>query len=395
MFGIAGTVFRWKNGRESCIISFTESIACHAIVRKTRLCGSLLIPVFFLIGFQLITLVVNAQYFQYSQYNYATQRINPAGVASSNYVSADLIYRNQAIGGDAAVKSSMVSIAYPFVNGRTGKRWSGVGVSLLDDRAQDLFLTQGVSLAYAINITPAKFQSLSVGFNGRYQTKRINSERLALGSAHIPDRGFESFDNGENGALLRSEFLSFSSGLYWEQTDEEESRRAYWGVSLFDFNKPRDSFSGVENELKPTLILTGGLRVYKHNKISVSPEVLFTRSASNNVINAGTITSYELQPLSAEIPARIDFLTKYVVGRSGIVGVQLHRENFSAGFSYDFPVIKQNPGNHNAFEIALRLRTLVDQRLRRKANPKMKPAQAQRQVVKKPVAKKIVTTKGF
>lgn len=347
-----------------------------------------------LIGFLFMTLVVRAQYFQYSQYNYTAQRINPAMVASSNYATADLIYRSQSTGGDAALKSSMVSAAYPFVNRRTGKRWSGVGMSFLDDRALDLFLTQEVGLAYAVNITPAKFQTLSIGFKGLYQTKRIDLEGLFTGSQYIPDRGFDEFvPNGENMALLRSEFFTFSSGIYWEQTDREENRLAYWGVSLFDFNKPHDSFSGIESDLSSTLIFTGGLRVYEHNKISVSPEVLFTRSSSNNVINVGTTTSYELQPLSAEFPARIDFLTKYVVGRSGIMGVQLHRENFSVGFSYDFPVIKRNPGNHNAFEIALQLRTLVDQRLRKKANPKMKQAQTQKQSTQKPVAKKIVTAK--
>jgi outer membrane protein OmpA-like peptidoglycan-associated protein len=108
----------------------------------------------------------------------------------------------------------------------------------------------------------------------------------------------------------------------------------------------------------------------------------------------GTTTSYVMQPLSAEFPARIDFLTKYVLGRSGILGIQLHRENFSVGFSYDFPVIRQNPGNQNAFEIALQLRTLVDQRLRKKANPKMKPAQAQKQTIKKPVDKKPAVAKN-
>jgi type IX secretion system PorP/SprF family membrane protein len=346
-------------------------------------------------GLLLMAFATKAQYFQYSQYNYTAQRINPAMVASSNYASADLIYRNQATGGETGLKSSMVSAAYPFVNRRNGKRWSGVGISLMDDRALDLFLTQEFGLAYAINITPARYQTLSIGFKGLYQTKRINLEGLFTGSQYIPDRGFdESLANGENLAMLRSEFFTFSSGIYWEQTDREENRLAYWGISLFDFNKPQDSFSGVESDLSSTLIFTGGIRVYEHNKISVSPEVLFTRSASNNVINVGTTTSYVMQPLSAEFPARIDFLTKYVLGRSGILGVQLHRENFSVGFSYDFPVIGQNPGNQNAFEIALQLRTLVDQRLRKKANPKMKPAQTQKQAIKKPVDKKLTAAKN-
>jgi type IX secretion system PorP/SprF family membrane protein len=338
-------------------------------------------------------LLARAQYFQYSQYNYTAQRINPAMVASSNYVSTDLIHRNQSIDG-VSLKSSMIAAAYPFVNRRIGKRWSGVGISLVDDRAPDLFLTQEFGLAYALNVTPAPYQTLSIGFKGLYQTKRINLEGLSTGSQYIPDRGFEeAAANSENITSLRSKLFTFSSGIYWEHADQDENRLAYLGISLFDLNKPEDSFSGIKSEMSSTLIFTGGIRVYEHNKISVSPEVLFTQSASDNVVNVGTTTSYVLQPLSAEFPARIDFLTKYVIGRSGIVGVQLHRENFSMGFSYDFPVVRKNPGNHNAFEIALQLRTLVDQRLRKKANPKIKPAQAQMQASKKPVGKRLPAVK--
>jgi outer membrane protein OmpA-like peptidoglycan-associated protein len=83
-------------------------------------------------------------------------------------------------------------------------------------------------------------------------------------------------------------------------------------------------------------------------------------------------------------------ITKYVVGRSGIIGFQLHRENFSIGFSYDFPVVKANVGNLNAFEIGIELRKLVDVRLRKKAVAKKKSTTAPSAVAKKTIPPKPV-----
>ncbi len=54
-----------------------------------------------------------------------------------------------------------------------------------------------------------------------------------------------------------------------------------------------------------------------------------------------------------QIADRIDLITKYVVGRSGIVGIQFHQEKFSFGVSYDFPVFYTNAGNLGALEIGL------------------------------------------
>ena len=105
-------------------------------------------------------LLASAQYFQYSQYNFTDQRINPAMVAASDYASVGFIFRNQNTGApDIRLKSSMVSAAYPFLNRRSGKRWSGLGVSLMDDRSGGIFSLQEASVSYALNVF---FKSLPV-----------------------------------------------------------------------------------------------------------------------------------------------------------------------------------------------------------------------------------------
>lgn len=309
-----------------------------------------------------------AQYFQYSQYNFALQRINPATVAASDYASASVLYRNQATAGNANLKSSLVSAMYPIMSRRSGMRWSGVGISLMDDHAGGIFTTQEASLSYAINVFLNKFQIMSLGFKTLYQQRKVDLNGLYTGSQYVPDRGFDnSIFSGENLQFLKTDFVTFSAGLYGQQNDRSGNKLAYWGISIFDFNKPQDSFSGVNSQLNSTVVATAGITVYQQNELSVTPEILYTRSSSNNVLNVGAITSYTLKPLPNQIAGRVDLITKYVAGRSGIVGVQFHKQNMSVGFSYDFPLFNKNPGNVGAFEVGLELKRPVDPRLRKNA----------------------------
>ncbi|NJM24977.1 MAG: PorP/SprF family type IX secretion system membrane protein [Bacteroidia bacterium] len=329
-----------------------------------------------------------AQHFQFSQYNFTPQRINPAMVSTSNYASVGLLYRNQGTGGGFNLNSTFLSASYPFISRRGGVRWSGVGISLMDDRSGGYFNVQEAALSYAINVPLSKYQTLSLGAKGLFQQRQLNLDGLFTGAQYIPDRGFdESVASGENFGALKNSFFTTSLGLYWQQTDRDNHRVAYWGVSFFDFNKPKDSFMGVESTLSSTLVGSLGLRMYREKNLSIMPEVLYTRTASNNVFNIGAVFSYDVRPTPNQLTGRFDLITKYVIGRSGIVGIQLHKENVSFGLSYDFPVIKKNAGNTGAFEIGIELRRLVDPRVRDKRARARKSRQSERGEIKELVKK--------
>ena len=289
-------------------------------------------------------------------------------VSSSDYASAGFIYRTQGTGADIHLNSSTASAIYPFINPH-GKRWSGVGLSLMDDRSGGIFSVQEASLSYAVNVFLSRLQFLSLGVKGLYQRRSVNLDGLYTGSQYIVDRGFdEALFNGENFGLLKSNFTTFSAGLHWQQNDPLGRKMAWWGVSIFDLNKPNDSFSGIPMKLNSTFVVSGGLRFDQRNNISLIPEVLFTRSAGRSVLNVGLVTSYEVRPFRNQAGDHIDLITKYVPGRSGILGLQLHREHFSIGFSYDFPVTAINAANRGAFELGLEVRKLVDPAKRRRAS---------------------------
>ena len=308
------------------------------------------------------------QFYQFSQYNFTDQRINPALVAASDYATMSFLYRNQKTGGDFNINSSYFSAAYPFLSKKTGQRWSGIGLSLIDDRTGGIYNTQEASLSYAANINLTRYQTLSLGAKGLFQQRRINLDGLYTGLQYIPDRGFdEGLFSGEGFQYLNNNFFTMSFGGYWQQVDRKQNRTAYLSFSFFDFNKPQDSFLGTNSQLRSSFVGALGFRAYQQGPLSVSPEALFTRSYSNNVLNIGAITQYEIRQTRNVVAARVDIITKYVIGRSGIAGFQIHKENFAVGISYDFPIISKNYSNTGAIEFGFVLKRLVDPKLKRKS----------------------------
>jgi len=94
---------------------------------------------------------LRAQYFQFSQVDFSPQRVTPASVAGSRYALASLISRTQQTGGGFNLNSNMISLSYPIA-GKKSNGWSGVGLSVMDDRTgqSGIFNTQEIGLAYAI-----------------------------------------------------------------------------------------------------------------------------------------------------------------------------------------------------------------------------------------------------
>jgi outer membrane protein OmpA-like peptidoglycan-associated protein len=86
---------------------------------------------------------------------------------------------------------------------------------------------------------------------------------------------------------------------------------------------------------------------------------------------------------------RVEVITKYVVGRSGILGVQLHTESISLGLSYDFPVLNYNVGNTGALEVGFEWRKPVKTRAQKISAKRKKAAlEKQKAQAKKPVPDK-------
>lgn len=335
-----------------------------------------------------------AQHFQFSQYNFTTTRVNPGWLGLTKYASIDFDYRNQKTGGDFNINSNFFSIAYPLLRQSTGTPWSGLGVSFLDDRSGGIFKTQEMALSYALNIPTGKYESLSLGFRGLMRAQRIDYSGLFTGSQYIEGRGFDpSTFNGESGGTINTKYYTFSTGLLWNKTDRRGSLISQLDGAIFDFNKPNNSFIGDDSHLSSTWITHGTFRLNKQAQLTTYTDMLLTYSAGKGVFNVGARWQYDLSPTSRTLTDKIDFITRYVIGRSGIVGIQLHNEKLSLGLSYDFPIVIKNYGNTGAFEIGLEYRTPVSPPNRGIKNRRSKrPATKKQTTITKKITTKEQTT---
>src|SRR5690606_34368111 len=106
------------------------------------------------------------------------------------------------------------------------------------------------------------------------------------------------------------------------------------------------------------------------DKISLSPELLFTHNGGKNKFNGGFVTSYELKTYRKKPSDHVDFLTKYLSGKAATVGIQFWREQFAFGLSYDFSLSSTNVANTGAVECGLIWRNLVSHSKKQKRKKK-------------------------
>lgn len=318
---------------------------------------------------------LKAQYYQYSQYNYATQRINPGAISLDDKATANFIYRSQNITSDLKLKSFLFSVKYPLIAKNGGNRWSSIGVTVGQDKTGQggILIANELGFTYAINPNIGKNQSLSVGAKVNYQMRKIDVSNLHTGNQYVPGIGFTN--NGgidENLNAFNTNFLSYSGGIFWQKTGRRNERIAHFGVSLFDLNKPNESLLGDNSNLPSTWVIAGGIKVYEQQQISVYPEVLYTYSSLTNTLSIGAITQYTLKGSNAKFPAeRIGFHTKYLLNEGIMLGIQFLGNGYSYGVSYDIP-INSRVAHRGAFEIAAELSKLVESRFKQKRNKRRK-----------------------
>ena len=312
------------------------------------------------------------QYFQFSQTPFSEQRINPAFPAVSDFAQISGLYRRQQAAEDLNIQSSLISATLPFIKPNGGKRWSGVGITLLDDRSgqNGLFRVQEVGASYAIRIPVSFRQSLYFGMRVAYESRDFSLNGLYTGSQYIPGRGFNSsLGSGETPDDFRQQFITLGGGLIWQATGRNDEVVAEAGMAIFDINKVDQAFFNGQTVAPATLVMHGRLHLTGPTALSLDPVGLITIGGKETLINLGGIWGYALNAKE-----RIEVTTRYVIGNQAILGIGFETETFGIGFSYDL-AFDNTPGIQNAFEVGVvfrKLRTSKDKYKEKVAREKNK-----------------------
>lgn len=317
----------------------------------------------FIISFLISGPGLHSQHLQFSQYNFILQKVNPSVIGQNNMAMISALHRNQNTGADFNLITSGLSAEYPLYYQGNNRNFGGLGIMLLDDRSGTtrLFNRQEIALSFAVRTNLSKYQSLSVGMSASYHTFRINTEGLSTGMQFIPGRGFDyTVFNGENFGREIIRYMSLGAGLHWQKSDRYGNTKVYGGLSIFDVNRPDVDVTTSKTRLHPTMIFSSGLVIFQNDVWRVMPEILYSGDVLNSTILSGFTSSYILDARKPKTKERLDFITKYSSSGSIVTGVQLHKMEFSVGFSYDFPIIKKNPANHGSFEFGFQLKNQVN-----------------------------------
>jgi len=338
---------------------------------------------------------LKAQYSQYSQFNYASQRVNPGSISLSDHATAGFIYRTQGTTPDLKLNSFLFSAKYPLIKKNGGNRWSTIGVSLGDDRTGmgGILVSNELGISYALNFAVGKKQVLSIGTKINYQSRKVDIDALYTGSQFIPGIGFGS-DSGEDFTEFSANFFSIGGGIVWQKEDKNEERISHIGVSLFDINRPNESLFDSQSSLPSTLVVEGGYKIYENRQIIIYPELLYTYATLTSALNIGAVTKYSLDYINPKAAgSTLEFHTKYLLNEGVILGVQYVKEGFSVGISYDVPL--HNMVSHQgAFEIGAELSRLIESRYKAGKRKKKKKTRVKRTKKRKYKRKKKSNKKG-
>ncbi len=328
---------------------------------------------------------MKAQYYQYSQYNYAAQQVNPGSISLSDYATAGFIYRRQDTSPDLKLKSFLFSVKYPLIAKNGGDRWSSIGVTMGEDQTGlgGILVSNEFGVTYGLNFNVGENQVLSLGTKINYQSRKVNTDALYTGSQYVSGSGFNpNNDSREDFLQFDTHFFSYSGGVIWQKEDKKGSKETHFGVSLFDINRPNESLFDGQSPLPSTFVLEGGYKVYENQQITIYPEFLYSYSTLTNALNIGAVTQYSLGYLNPRAAGTVvvELHTKYLLNEGVMLGLQFVKEELSIGMSYDIP--RHNTVSHQgAFETGAEMNKLIESRY--KARKRKKSRRVKRKRIKK------------
>jgi type IX secretion system PorP/SprF family membrane protein len=305
------------------------------------------------------------QNFMHALYEYTPNRVNPAFASSDNFQKGMFIFRNQYASEDIKFMTSYAEGNHPIFNEE--RRWSGVSVSLMNDRnyGAEIYSLNQISASYAINVPLQKYTEFSIGLNSSFQSKSLNTQQLTTGSQYVEYFGFDpNLPNGEGLGTINKNYFSCAFGLSWQKVDRYGKKLFSAGYALHNLNRPEDSFyENNVNKLPFLSILTASATLMENYQWHIKHDVFLRHAGSVTELVSGPSFRYAVGNMRTE---SIKTMLRYSTANNIMLGAVYESENFALGGSFDFNILKNNVSNSGTFEIMLSIKRL--KRPKRKSN---------------------------
>lgn len=319
----------------------------------------------------LFTSSLYAQNATFSQFHLAPSQTNPAMIAMSNQTQFILNYRSQFIQDGQAYETPMFSVIYPWLTRNGSKRPAALGLSVLQDKTGEngILTTTGLSFTGALNfnLSPNKEANyktfLSLGGQVGYFQRRVNQDAITTGSQWDGSSFAGSLPVGEavEFANATETFATMNFGAMFYLQDDCANNKAFFGVNVQNLNQPANEFFDIASTLPMYYIMHGGInfRLDPAERWTLQPNIRWVREKNTNEYRVGSIAYYNFPQVDGGGKGflqngNVGFGAWYDSNSSMAFGVELNKEKYFVGFSYDLGALAPlNTLGSGAVELSL------------------------------------------
>jgi len=246
----------------------------------------------------LVLITAKAQDPNFSQFFVSPLTLNPAltGKFNGDFRIAGN-YRDQWPSISKAFITSTVSVDFPILRGRLSEldTW-GVGVMAMTDKTANGILSTNlisITTAYHKGLDEDGLHQIGVGFQGTYNTKRLDGTKLNF-EDELDQFGGWSNPTEElsiNGQELNLSYFDISAGfLYNGSTDGYNN--FYLGASAYHLNKPQESFTGdifYTLSQRYTVHAGGAIPIGDATRTVYLSSLFSHQAGANNIVMGGAL----------------------------------------------------------------------------------------------------------
>lgn len=246
----------------------------------------------------LVLIAAKAQDPNFSQFFVSPLTLNPAltGKFNGDFRIAGN-YRDQWPSISKAFITSTVSVDFPILRGRLSEldTW-GVGVMAMTDKTANGILSTNlisITTAYHKGLDEDGLHQIGVGFQGTYNTKRLDGTKLNF-EDELDQFGGWSNPTEElsiNGQELNLSYFDISAGfLYNGSTDGYNN--FYLGASAYHLNKPQESFTGdifYTLSQRYTVHAGGAIPIGDATRTVYLSSLFSHQAGANNIVMGGAL----------------------------------------------------------------------------------------------------------
>ncbi len=301
-----------------------------------------------------------AQDLHFSQFYLNPLHLSPAstGVFQGEWRVAG-IYRSQWRTVPVAYETYSLSADWKAI--QRGKSLVSFGILLQKDQAGDANISWAqaglnLSAAHAIDKTSA----VSIGFGIAAAQRTVDISNLTFKNQWANDFFDPSLPSKEPFGRSSGASPTLSGGLLWHYQAAESRNRATIGIGAFHLNRPIVSLGGIDEAKLPlrlSIFSEGIYQIREQADIVAFVAAQSMKSAKEIVIGAGMrqILSTGLANVTS---VRATLATR--LGDALIPAVQLERNNWLVGISYDWNTSKFNEATNGrgGIEIAVAWRVV-------------------------------------